>query len=100
MFLAVENPISDGERIAKEGFNGRVFFSQDQIMILRSPDCSVTNPPYVPLEFWGVPKGAALPRFVESTKLCQVFFEARPLDELAKNRMAFRQSLKKVVAEA
>jgi hypothetical protein len=100
MFLAVVNPLGVGERIAKEGMNGRVFFSQDRIMILRSPDCSVTHPPYVPLEFWGVPKGATLPPFVESAKLCQVLLEGRASDELAKNQMAYRQSLKKVVAEA
>ena len=100
IFLAVINPLGVGERIATEGINGRVFFSKDRIMILRSPECSVPHPPYVPLEFWGVPKGAELPPFVESAKLCQVLLEGRPSDELAKTRMAYRQSLKRVVAEA
>ena len=100
MFLAVVNPLGVGESIAKEGINGRVFLSRDRIMILRSPDCSVTHPPYVPLEFWGVPKGAALPSFVDSAKLCQVLLEGGPSVEPVKNQMAYRQSLKKVVAEA
>jgi|SRR6267142_4832504 len=100
MFMAVVSPLGVGENIAKEGINGRVFFSRDRIMILRSPDCSVTHPPYVPLEFWGVPKGAALPSFVESARLCQVLFEGGPSDKPAKNQTAYRQSLKNVVAEA
>ena len=41
-----------------------------------------------------------MPPFVESAKLCQVLLEGRPSEELAKTRMAYRQSLKRVVAEA
>jgi hypothetical protein len=99
MFLAVVNPLGVGESIAKEGINGRVFFPQDRITILRSQDCSITDPPFVPLEFWGVPKGAALPPFVEAVKLCQVLLDG-PANEHVKTQKAYRHALKKVVALA
>jgi hypothetical protein len=99
MFLAVVSPIGRGEMIAKEGLNGKVFFTRDRIIILRSPDCPVTHPPYVPLEFWGVPRGAALPPFVESAKLCQVRIEGVDSDEDVKNLRAYRASLKEILAK-
>jgi hypothetical protein len=99
MFLSVVSPIGIGEGIAKEGLNGRVFFSPERIMILRSPDCPVTRPPYVPLEFWGVPKGAALPPSVESAKVCQVRVEGKDSDEPFKSLQAYRASLREILAK-
>lgn len=99
MFLSVVSPIGIGESIAKEGINGRAFFSRDRIMILRSPDCPVTYPPYVPLEFWGVPKGAALPPSVESAKLCQIRVEGVDSDQPVKSLQAYRASLSEILAK-
>lgn len=99
MFLAVVSPIGRGESVAKDGLNGRVFFTRDRIMILRSPDCPVTHPPYVPLEFWGVPRGAALPPSVESAKLCQVRVEGVDSDEPIRSLQAYRASLREILAK-
>jgi hypothetical protein len=99
MFLAVVNPIGIGERIAEEGINGRVFFSRDRIVILRSADCPVTRPPYVPLEFWGVPKGVALPPFVEAAKLCQVHIKGVDSDEDVRSPSAYKASLRGILAK-
>jgi|GEM_PF-2294445 len=99
MFLAVVSPIVRGESIAKEGLNGRVFFTRDRIMILRSPNCPVTRPPYVPLEFWGVPRGAAMPPSVESAKLCQVRFEGVDSGKPIRDLQAYRASLREILAK-
>jgi hypothetical protein len=99
MFLAGVSPTGRGESIAKEGLNGRVFFPRDRIMILHSPDCPVTHPPYVPLEFWGVPRGATLPPSVESVKLCQVRVEGVDSDEPVSNLRAYRASLREILAK-
>jgi hypothetical protein len=96
MFLSVVSPVGIGERIARESINGRLFFSPDQIMILRSADCPVTHPPYVPLEFWGVPKGAALPPSVESVKLCQIKVESIGSEENLKTNLSFNEALRKL----
>ncbi len=99
MFLSVVSPIGRGESIAKEGLNGRVFFSRDRIMILRSTACPVTHPPYVPLEFWGVPRGAALPSFIESAKLCQVKVDGVDSDDPIISLQAYRASLREILAK-
>ena len=99
MFLSVVSPIGIGESIAKYGLNGWAFFSRDRIVILRSSDCPVTRPPYVPLEFWGVPRGAAPPPSVESAKLCQVRVVGRDSVEPIKSLQTYRASLSEILAK-
>lgn len=71
IILAVVSPVGIGTDLAS-GVNNRIAYSEDRVFILRSPDCPVTHPPYVPVEFWGVPRGAALPPAIEAVKLCQI----------------------------
>lgn len=98
MYVAVVNPVAIGWRLV-EGVNGTRSFPPDSVMILRSPDCQVTDPPYVPVEFWGVPKGAPLPPSVESAKLCQINVEGAGPDEPVKSLRAFRAALRGILAK-
>lgn len=93
MFTSVVSPLGVGEGFVR-GFNIRVSFAPEHVLILRSPQCPVTQAPYVPIEFWGVPKGAALPAAVESLKLCQVTYEAVGSREAVKSPRAYRAALK------
>lgn len=97
LFTSVVSPLGIGQNFVR-GVNGRLSFPADHVLILRSPDCPVTHAPYVPVEFWGVPKGAALPHSVESIKLCQVKIEAAGADETVKNLRGYRAALRALVA--
>jgi hypothetical protein len=98
LFVAVVNPIGIGRSLGG-GAIDRISYSADRVMILRSPDCQVTRPPYVPVEFWGVPRGAALPPSVESARLCQVRVEGADSNEPVRNSQAYRASLREVLAK-
>jgi len=93
LFTSVVSPLGTGQSFV-EGINGRLSFAPEHVLILRSPDCPVTHAPYVPVEFWGVPKGAALPSSVESLKLCQVKVEEVSSKETVKSLSDYRESLK------
>lgn len=92
IFTAVVNPLSVGERLTHDEGSG-LSFSKDRVMLLRSPDCPITDPPYVPLEFWGVPQGAALPEHAEAAKLCQVRVEGFGYQDSLKSLGAYRKAL-------
>jgi hypothetical protein len=70
LILAVVSPDGIATDLS-QGINGPIAYS-DRVFILRSPNCPVTHPPYVPVEFWGVPEGADMPSSVESLKPCQI----------------------------
>jgi hypothetical protein len=69
--LAVVDPVGIGTDLA-DGAHDGLQYSHDHVFVLRSPNCPITHPPYVPVEFWGVPRGAALPPASEVVKLCQI----------------------------
>lgn len=94
LFISVVNPAGIGQSFVEGVITGRLFFAPERVLILRSADCPVTHPPYVPVEFWGVPKGAALPSSVESLKLCQVKFEEVSTKETVRSLRAYRTALK------
>lgn len=98
MFTSVVSPPGIGEGFVR-GINIRVSFTPERVLILRSPDCPVPDPSYVPVEFWGVPKGAALPSSVESLKLCQVRVEEVGSEETVKSLRAYRKALKALAAK-
>ena len=93
LLISVVNPVWIGQSFVEGIINGRLFFAPERVLILRSPECPVTHPPYVPVEFWGVPKGAALPPSVESIKLCQAKLEVVALSETVKSSRAYRTAL-------
>jgi hypothetical protein len=68
---AVVDPVSIGDDLASGAHEG-LKYSHDHVFILRSPTCQITHPPYIPVEFWGVPRGAGLPPASEVARLCQI----------------------------
>ncbi|HEY9404376.1 MAG TPA: hypothetical protein VIQ24_17090 [Pyrinomonadaceae bacterium] len=99
LFISVVNPAGIGQSFVEGSITGRLFFAPERVLILRSADCPVTHPPYVPVEFWGVPKGAALPPSVESLKLCQVKFEEVGAGETVKSSRTYRAALKSLAVK-
>jgi hypothetical protein len=99
LFTAVVSPLGIGEDLAS-GVNSRIAYSAERVMILRSPDCPVTHPLYVPVEFWGIPQGAALPPAVESVKLCQIRVSGSSwIDVTTRTVQKFRAALREILAE-
>jgi hypothetical protein len=94
LFIGVVNPVGIGESFVQGAITGRLKFAPERVLILRSPDCPVTDAPYVPVEFWGVPRGAVLPSSVESIKLCQVKIEEVGSKEPIKSLRGYRAALK------
>lgn len=93
LFISVVNPAWIGQSFVEGSITGRLFFAPERVLILRSADCPVDDPPHVPVEFWGVPKGAALPPSVESIKLCQAKLEVVASSETVKSSRAYRAAL-------
>jgi len=58
--IAAMNPFIVA-RALNQGYN----FSLERILFLRSEDCLGSDPAVAATELWAVPKGAALPPFVE-----------------------------------
>lgn len=99
LFTAIVNTLSVGEALAS-GIRSPIAYSAERVMILRSPDCPITHPPYVPVEFWGVPRGAALPPAVESVRLCQIKVSGTSwLDRTNKNFQRYKLALKETLKE-
>lgn len=68
--IAAINPFTVA-RALNQGYN----FSLERILFLRAEDCLGSDPAIAATELWAVPKGAALPPFVESIKSSQAQLE-------------------------
>ncbi len=68
--IAAMNPFIVA-RALNQGYN----FSLERILFLRSEDCLGSDPAVAATELWAVPKGAALPPFVESIKSSHTHLE-------------------------
>ena len=98
---AVVDPVSIGVDLAS-GAHAGLKYSNDHVFILRSPNCQITHPPYIPVEFWGVPRGAALPPASELAKLCQIKVSGTDwFDVTGRNRNArsYRAALNDLLLE-
>ena len=68
--IAAMNPFTVA-RALNQGYN----FALERILFLRSEDCLGPDSAVAATELWAVPKGAALPTFVESIKSNQAHLE-------------------------
>lgn len=96
--VAAINPFTVA-RALNQGYN----FALERILFLRSEDCLGSDSSVAATELWAVPKGAALPTFVESIKSSQAHIETigtkTLLAEGARNyRLAVKELTTKVRA--
>jgi len=98
IFTAVMSPLGLGWMLIHDKNSG-ITYPQDHVLILRSPDCPVPDPPYVPVEFWGVPRGAALPPAAESVKWCQVKYESFSPRRSFSGLRSYKVALKHLLAK-
>ena len=93
--VAVMNPFTVA-RALNQGYN----FARERILFLRSEDCLGSDSSVAATELWAVPKGAALPAFVESIKSSQAQLEtvgAKTL--LAKGTRNYRLAVKALTSK-
>src|SRR2546427_1542198 len=92
--VAAMNPFTVA-RALNEGFN----FALERILFLRSEDC-LDSDTVAPTELWAVPKGAALPAFVESIKSNQAHLKTVGTKTLlAKGVRNYRLAVKELTAK-
>jgi len=93
--IAAMNPFTVA-RALNQGYN----FSLERMLFLRSEDCLGSDPAVSATELWAVPKGAALPPFVESIKSSHAHLEILGTkDLLAAGTRNYRLAVKELTTK-
>jgi hypothetical protein len=75
-------------------------FLPERILFLRSEDCLANNSRIAVTEFWAIPKGADVPRSVESIRSSQARLEVVRTEDTIKSAADYNAALRELIAKS